>query len=172
MRYVAIILASTFLAVVAAVGATAVEPQKAEAATVKGCTGKAVRLTTAESRMLALHNRTRANRNLPRLCVHPALQRAARAHSADMIRRDYFAHGNIGARLRNYGYRGRTYGENIAYGEGSRGAPGAIFKSWMRSPSHRPNILGRQYREIGIGAAYGNYKGDNVVMWTADFGSR
>lgn len=173
MRYIAVVLSSVFLATVAAVGLTAVEPEKAEAAVgVKGCTGKVVKLSAAENKMLALHNRTRASKNLPRLCVHPALQRAARAHSADMIRRDYFAHGNVGARLRNYGYRWRNYGENIAYGGGAKGAPGAIFKAWMKSPSHRPNILGRQYREIGIGAVYGNYRGDNVTMWTADFGSR
>ena len=42
--------------------------------------------------MLDLHNRKRASRGLPRLCIHPKLQKAARAHPADMIRRDYFSH--------------------------------------------------------------------------------
>lgn len=174
MRYLAVILASIFLAALTAVGGMALEPQRAEAAgtTVKGCTGTNVTLKANEYRMLTLHNKARASKGLARLCVHPALQRAARAHSADMIRRDYFAHGNVGARLRNYGYRWSAYGENIAYGEGAKGAPGAIFNAWMKSPSHRPNILGRQYREIGIGAVYGNYKGSNVTMWTVDFGSR
>lgn len=174
MRYAAVVLTSIFLASLTALGVTALEPDRAEASTVtvKGCTGKAVRLTIDENQMLALHNRTRASRNLPRLCVHPALQRAARAHSADMIGRGYFAHGNVGARLRSHGYRWRTYGENIAFGGEAKGAPGAIFDAWMKSPSHRPNIMKRQYREIGIGAVYGNYRGDNVTMWTADFGSR
>lgn len=175
MRYLTVVFASVLLAAVTAFGVSFVEPDKAEAATVgvRGCTGTIVQLTPAEKQMLGRHNQTRANRGLPRLCVHPALQRAARAHSADMIRRDYFSHGNTGARLKNYGYRWRAYGENIAYGSGSLGAPNNIFNAWMRSSSHRPNILGRQYREIGIGAAVGTYKGTrNVTMWTADFGSR
>ncbi len=58
--------------------------------------------------MLSLHNRKRASRGLPRLCVHPKLQKAARAHSVDMIRRDYFSHNTKGRnegpcqRLRRY----------------------------------------------------------------------
>lgn len=175
MKYLAVVFTSVFLATITAFGVSLVETEKAEAATVgvKGCTGTIVRLAPVEKQMLDLHNRTRASRGLSRLCVHPALQKAARAHSADMIRRDYFAHGNTGARLRNNGYRWRAYGENIAYGSGTSGAPSNIFNAWMRSPSHRPNILGRQYREIGVGAVVGTYKGTRgVTMWTADFGSR
>ena len=175
MRYLTVVFVSIFLAVVTAFGVSLVEPDKAEAATVgvRGCTGTIVQLTSVEKQMLDLHNQTRARHGLSRLCVHPALQRAARGHSADMIRRDYFAHGNVGARLHNYGYRWRTYGENIAYGSGSSGAPNAIFNAWMKSSSHRPNILGRQFREVGIGAVVGTFQGTrNVTMWTADFGTR
>ena len=175
MRCLTVVFASIFLATVAAFGVSLVEPDKAEAATVgvRGCTGTIVQLTSVEKKMLDLHNQTRTNRGLSRLCIHPALQRAARAHSADMIQKDYFSHGNVGARLHNYGYRWRTYGENIAYGSGTSGAPNNIFNAWMKSSGHRTNILGRQYREIGIGAVVGTYKGTrNVTMWTADFGSR
>ncbi len=47
---------------------------------------------------------------LPRLCVCPALQRAARARSKDRIERDYFNHGNVGSCLMRYVYGWRTYG--------------------------------------------------------------
>ena len=43
-----------------------------------------VRLSAAEKQMLELHNKERASRDLPRLCVHPKLQKAANAHSRDM----------------------------------------------------------------------------------------
>ncbi len=176
MRHVRLMLASVLLAVVAAAGVSAVEPEEAAAAntvSVKSCSGGTIQVKVAEKRMLDLHNKTRASRNLPRLCVHPALQRAARSHSRDMIRRDYFAHGNVGARLRHFGYNWRTYGENIAWGSGRRGAPGPIFKAWMNSPSHRPHILDRGFREVGVGAARGTYKGySNTTMWTVDFGTR
>ena len=85
MRHMAVVLASNFVPTLAAVGVSAVEPGRAEAAnTVKSCTGGDVRLSAAEKQMLELHNKERASRDLPRLCVHPKLQKAANAHSRDM----------------------------------------------------------------------------------------
>lgn len=40
-------------------------------------------------------------------------------------------------------------GENIAYGYSSRG----VVDAWMHSRGHRRNILDRQFRLIGVGAA-------------------
>jgi uncharacterized protein YkwD len=80
LRYTAVVLASIFVATLAAVGVSALEPGRAEAAsTVKSCTGGDVRLSAAEKQMLELHNKERASRDLPRLCVHPKLQKAANA---------------------------------------------------------------------------------------------
>ena len=52
-------------------------------------------LTTAEKRMLYLHNQTRGKYRLSQFCVHPALQNAARAHSEEMIDRGYFSHDSF-----------------------------------------------------------------------------
>lgn len=182
MKYVSVVLMAAMLAMFAVLAASAVQPKKAEAAntvTVRGCTGTNVTLKTTEKRMLDLHNKTRADRGLRKLCVHPALQKAARAHSVDMINRDYFSHNTKGSgktfatRIKEAGYRYRTAGENIAGGSGSLGSPDSIFKAWMKSSGHRANILNGKFREIGIGAAAGNYKGTNgYTMWTADFGAR
>lgn len=174
-RHFKVILLAAMLAVAAAFGAVAVEPKEAEAAnttSVRGCTGGKVELTSAEKKMLDLHNRERADRGLSRLCVHPALQKAARAYSAEMIQKDYFKHGNVASRLNRVNYDWRTYGENIAYGGGSYASPENRFRAWMNSPGHRANILNKSFREVGIGARTGNFKGDNVTMWTADFGAR
>jgi uncharacterized protein YkwD len=66
----------------APIGASAVVPGRTEAASnVRSCTGDDIRIRTAEKQMLVLHNSERASRDLPRLCVHPRLQRAANAHS-------------------------------------------------------------------------------------------
>ncbi len=81
----------------AVLGATAVKPGVAGAAdtvSVRGCTGTEVALSAAEKRMLDLHNQKRASQKLSAFCVHPALQRAARAHSWEMIKKDYFSHGS------------------------------------------------------------------------------
>ncbi len=129
--------------------------------------------------MLVLHNRKLANRGLPRLCIHPALVKAARAHSRDMVRRDYFSHFTTGRndgpceRISRYGYHWHQCGENIAWGSGTSGSPRKIFKLWMNSSGHRANILNREFREVRIGAAGGTFGGHrSVTMWTVDFGDR
>ena len=176
LKYLTVVFAALALALVAAVGITAAKPETAGAAsgtTVRTCTGGSIALKPAEKRSLDLHNRVRLSQGLGALCVHPALQRAARAHSADMIRRDYFAHGSVGPRLRSAGYAWRAYGENIAWGSGSRASADSIFTGWMNSSGHRRNILDGRFREVGIGAATGTYGGrSGVTMWTADFGAR
>jgi uncharacterized protein YkwD len=115
--------------------------------------------------------------------VHPRLQEAARAHSKDMIRRDYFSHntkgrGSFEKRLVRFGYDAKGYdyyrvGENIALGSGSDGEPESRMRAWMRSDGHRRNILNEEFREIGVGTHTGEYKGfQGVTMYTVDFGVR
>ena len=171
MRQIAVLLTAVFLAAFAAVGVSAVKPKEAAAdSTVRSCSGSKITLKTIEKTMLGLHNRKRASRGLPRLCIHPALQKAARAHSADMIRRDYFSHNTKGRnegpceRIRRCGYRWRTCGENIAWGSGRKGSPNSRFRAWMNSPGHRSNFLNRRFREVGIGAARGTFNGNRVTM--------
>ena len=174
MRYATMLLAGILLAGASLVGASALVPGKAQAAgtvNVGTCSGGKISLKTAEKRMLDLHNQKRKSQGLRRLCVHPALQRAARGHSQDMIRRDYFGHGNVGKRLKRYGYNWSRCGENIAPDPGSP-SPGATFDTWMHSQAHRSNILNGRFDEVGIGLATGSHNGKKKTMWTSDFGSR
>ncbi len=174
MRYAIVVLVAAFLATTVALSVSAVEPEKAEAAsTVRTCGGGKIKLNAKEERTLILHNRERRSRGLRALCVHPILTKAARAHSASMIRKDYFGHGHTGRRLKRYGYNWRLFGENIAGGTGRYARPGSVFRRWMKSSGHRANILDRRFREIGIGTATGNYKGHRgYTMYTVDFGTR
>lgn len=175
MKYLAVLFVSIFFAVIAAMGVSVVDPPPAEAAGggyAPRCGGDRIFLRAPEKQMFDLHNRERASRGLARLCVHPALMRAAESHSKDMIRRDYFEHGNFGARLKRFGYRCRTCGENIAQ-DPAPISPGGTFNGWMRSSGHRSNILNRGFREVGLGAYTGTYKGNNdFTMWTTNFGTR
>jgi uncharacterized protein YkwD len=181
MRQAVVLLMALAFGIFAAVSVSAVQPREAEAASVKvkGCTGTKVSLSNAEKAMLDLHNQKRADRKLPKLCIHPALQRAAEAHSRDMMSRDYFAHDSKGSgttfaqRLTRAGYRYRTAGENIAWGSGPYAGPSNRMTAWMKSPGHRVNILNGKFREVGIAAVSGTYKQyDGATMWTADFGTR
>ncbi len=181
LRYATTVLTAAILAAAVAAGAVAAQPKEAGAAdtvTVTGCTGTPVTLDLPEKQMLDLHNQKRASQGLSRLCVHPALQKAAEAHSQEMIDKDYFSHNSyngqsFSARIKSFGYNYRTVGENIAWGTGSRGTPDSIFNAWMNSSGHRANILNANFKEVGIGAVTGTYKSySNATMWTADLGAR
>jgi uncharacterized protein YkwD len=174
VRYASVILAAALLAAVVVLSVSAIELERAEAATtVRTCGGGTIKLNYKEERTLRLHNRERKSRGLRALCVHPKLTKAARAHSASMIKKDYFGHGSVGRRLQRYGYNWRVYGENIAGGTGRYARPSNTFRRWMNSSGHRANILDRRFREIGIGTATGNYKGHKgYTMYTVDFGRR
>ena len=182
-----VFLISLFVASVLAAGISVVDPGVARAAGggyVEACGGDGeVLLSEKEHKTLDLHNKIRTEHNLPTFCVHPRLQEAARTHSRDMIRRDYFSHntkgrGSFDERLVRYGYGAEGYdyyrvGENIALGSGTAGAPQGRMDAWMKSEGHRHNILNENYREIGIGTRTGEYKGvRGVTMYTVDFGVR
>jgi uncharacterized protein YkwD len=143
----------------------------------------AIHLTKAEKTMLALVNHARTSRGRHALRVVASLERASRAHSRDMLRRDYFSHnshggGSYAARLLKFGYSrsGCTawkVGEIIGWGQGSAASARHIFRRWMASPAHRKVILQRCFRDVGIGAATGTLCGlSGVRMVTIDFGHR
>ena len=140
---------------------------------VKKCGGGRIFLKAKERRTFVLHNRIRRRHHLRTFCLNPKLERAARAHSRAMIRRDFFAHGNVGRRLHRFGYHWIRYAENIAWGQRYKGSPRNIVRAWMHSPPHRHNILDPRLHEIGVGTSAGTYRGyRHVTMYTVDFGTR
>jgi uncharacterized protein YkwD len=177
VRHFAVVLASMLVAFLAAVVALVGNPQSADAATrVNSCTGGKIELKDDEKRIFDLQNQERADRGLPRLCVHPKLQKIARSHSKDMVERDYFSHKTKGSgrtpeqRAKRAGYNYRYFGENIGYDD----TPGDMFRAWMNSSLHRENILNRRFREVGVGAETGHFKpaGGTTTVYTVDFGKR
>ena len=186
MKRVVILAISVLLATMAAIGFLVADQESATAAggKVSRCGGGKIFLDAKEKRTFALHNEIRRKHHLPTFCVHPALEKAARDHSEDMIRKDYFSHNTKGRnetaeqRIKRFGYTPQGYsfymiGENIALGSGTSGEPDSIMSSWMKSDDHRHNILNGKFREIGIGVSTGTWKGnEGVSMYTADFGVR
>lgn len=113
-----------------------------------------------EEKILAFTNTERARRNLGGLAANAALAATARAHSADMLARDFFDHENpdscsSSCRATNAGYAWRMVGENIYMLEGfdfsSDETAAMIVSGWMESPGHRANILRDGYTETGVG---------------------
>lgn len=177
LRYVAVIFGAVVLAT--AFSYASVEPQTAAATTaVRTCGGGSIALKAKEKRVFMRHNEARANRGLKPLCVDPRLTRAARSHSREMIRKDYFSHSShngegLSARLRRFGYDCGACGENIAGGLGTPGKPGPVFERWMGSSGHRANILSRGFKRVGVGTYTGKFRGmSGYAMYTVDFGGR
>lgn len=111
------------------------------------------------------------------LPFHSALINASRAHSKWMVDNDIFSHtgqGNTdgGARMKKFGF---VFSGNFAWGENISGVwePEAFdlvkmthdtHDGLFRSPTHRPNICGEQFAEIGIGLHTGDFQGNSKSM--------
>ena len=118
-------------------------------------TGPVMAPSSHELAILRAVNGVRAARGRRPLSLGPALHRAARAHSVDMVRRGYFDHGPFVQRLRRFGVRGRALGENLAYATEPGFNAGVVVQMWMTSPSHRSVVLDRSFSKIGVGVAGG-----------------
>jgi uncharacterized protein YkwD len=102
----------------------------------------------------------------PAVVWNDKLEMAAAKHSADMYKNSYFSHiaadgTNGGSRLDVVGYNWIAYSENIGMGYADEKE---VVEAWVQSPSHCKNLMGKEYKEMGV-ARVGTY-------WTQDFGSR
>ena len=131
--------------------------------------------------VLCLLNEERAERRLKELEEEGKLLKAARRHSADMVRRRFFAHvspdgGSLSDRAREARYvpaKGAwRVAENLAWGSGSYGSPRHVVTSWMKSPSHRRNVLDGSLRHAGVGVIDGTPGGRRGATFTLVLGRR
>ncbi len=120
----------------------------------------------AETEVLALLNRARADAGLPPLDADPSLAEVGRAHAVDMYVRGYFAHDTPECeagvvpgcrdpfnRMHAAGITYATAGENLALAPSAR----AAHEGLMGSPGHRANILDPRFRRVGIGVVDGPF---------------
>jgi uncharacterized protein YkwD len=129
--------------------------------------------TSSERNLLAAVNATRSIYGLRPLHLDSTLESAARSHTTDMLRRNYFAHGNFAGRMVAFHVQGPTAGENLAWGSGPFGQAGTIVREWLASPEHRANLLRPGYARIGIGLVRGSFLGTgDATVVTADFAGR
>jgi uncharacterized protein YkwD len=122
--------------------------------------------------MVGAVNQVRVEHGLEALTVEGDLVEAARSHSADMIARGYFDHGDFAGRLAAAGARGPRVGETLGWA--ATGDPvERIVALWLQSPTHRAQLLRPGFEHIGVGVRVGRFKGfPHVVVITADFEGR
>jgi uncharacterized protein YkwD len=127
-------------------------------------------MTTDEASVLREMNRVRAQHGLHPLRLDTHLQRAAVAHSREMLTTDVFAHGAFAGRLLRFNVRMRVAGENLAWGTGYHGTARGIVAAWLASPEHRANLLRPSFRRAGVGDLSGSFQGyGDARVVTADF---
>ena len=131
----------------------------------------------AEATMVCLVNEYRENNGRSALTVDSRLSAAARAHSEDMVARNFFDHIAPGgsdprSRIVGAGYPSdASVGENIGTETGP-GTPRSLFDGFRSSPPHNANMLKGDWRAIGVGFAVGAATlGNSGATVTQTFGS-
>lgn len=116
-----------------------------------------------EAQLFELTNELRQKKKLPILKGNDTLVKIARDHSQDMLKRNYLSHfspegKSVVDRTKKYVKELRTsLGENLHMIQSSEGLqdPNAIatqmMEDWTRSASHRKNLLGKEYSQLGVG---------------------
>jgi uncharacterized protein YkwD len=125
-------------------------------------------LSGSEASLLNSMNAVRKSHRLTALRVDYNLVRAARGHSADMMHRQYFAHGSVAGRAVAAGARGPIFGEDLAWATGL--TTQWVVDRWLASPAHRAVLLRPGFRRVGIGIVFGTFIGHGGAgVVTADF---
>lgn len=118
-------------------------------------------------------NQKRVESGLTPLKINYSLESSAITKANDMLANNYWAHNSPQGKtpwtfIRGAGYKYIFAGENLAEGYSSTEA---VIAAWMASPSHRANILNRNYKEVGVAIISGNLKGKSTTLVVEHFGS-
>lgn len=112
--------------------------------------------------MLCLVNSTRIAHGLRAVRPSRQLKAVARAHSADMVARDYFAHDGPGgetfaSRVSSSAYAATHPGYDVeeALAWGAPVSPAVLLRALMGSDTHRAILLDPSVREVGVGLVLG-----------------
>ncbi|MBS2034833.1 hypothetical protein JST97_07590 [bacterium] len=108
-----------------------------------------------------LLSQARVKRGLPRYEWDPVLAKAARIHSENMARFNFFDHQSpvrnqreVNERVIFAGGTDGNFGENIYWCSGlaqNRVGP-SVVAEWLSSEEHRETLLSREYSSAGVGA--------------------
>ena len=126
------------------------------------------------SEIIDLTNQKRQEKGLSQLMVNSQLSQAAGEKAGDMFAHDYWAHYSPNGRtpwdfITNSGYRYVFAGENLARDFDN---PKSVVDAWMRSSTHRSNLLDKNFKEIGVAVAFGKLNGREGVLVVQMFGAK
>ena len=106
-----------------------------------------------------LINKKRVENGFKQLEWSEDVAKIARQHSLDMAEFKYFGHRGlddsmVGDRADRSGLKKwRSIGENIAFNRGYKDPVEVAVELWLKSPSHRQNLLKSDWSESAVGIA-------------------
>jgi uncharacterized protein YkwD len=128
----------------------------------------ALSLDQSEAEIFDLVNEQRRRSRLNLLEWDGELAQVARDYSRKMARGNFFDHYDAdgasvverakNARVKNWS----KIGENLFYGENIDEFSRVAVKGWMKSPTHKQNILDRDWNRSGIGVYVG--RGNQIYV--------
>ncbi len=124
--------------------------------------------------LVSLTNTERKKAGLPELALNQQLSNAALKKGHDMFAHNYWAHISPDGTtpwyfIKDAGYEYLYAGENLA--RGFTTAPETVA-AWMASPSHRENILSKNYDEVGFAVLPGTLTGSETILVVEMFGRK
>ncbi|MFZ2202704.1 MAG: CAP domain-containing protein [Microgenomates group bacterium] len=123
--------------------------------------------------VIELTNQKRTAEGQLPLKENKALDEAAAAKAADMIAQNYWAHNAPNGTepwsfILNSGYSYLHAGENLARDFSN---PTDVVEAWMKSPSHKANLISSKYQDIGVAVIDGKINGVETTLVVQMFGT-
>jgi uncharacterized protein YkwD len=116
-------------------------------------------ISIMERKVFTLVNQKRTEKGLKALIWSDDSAKVARLHSRNMVAFNFFSHYDknkftVAERANSLGFKKwNSIGENIAYIRGFDNPVEFIVEQWMKSNSHRKNILDKDWSKAAIGIA-------------------
>lgn len=123
--------------------------------------------------VISLVNQARKAERLDILVENDKLTLSANQKAEDMIKENYFAHNSPSGKtpwfwIEKTGYDYHYAGENLAMDFKNAQEQ---HTAWMKSPTHKKNILNKDFREIGVAVKQGFIEGHLAVITVQEFGT-
>jgi len=124
--------------------------------------------------VIKLVNQERTDRGIESLAIDKELSQAATEKANDMFVHNYFAHVSPSGVtpwqwIGQSGYDYSFAGENLAINFTD---PQSQHEAFMKSDSHKKNILNLKYKEIGVAVATGTMNGKQTIITVQEFGAK
>ncbi len=123
-------------------------------------------------KLYQLTNKERIKNNLPTLNYNEKLAHAAYLKAKDMFANNYWSHYAPDGKKPwdfileagyDYEYAGENLAKNFLFSQG-------VISAWMNSPSHKENILKKDYTDVGFAVVNGVLNGEETTLVVQMFG--